>query len=120
MRGSPVTCVEEARAQMVGMDGAPSYFPDLGNGKIYTKRINEVGIAVVDEYVLVKPQEKQPEVKPETVAVPVPDTKALESRLSAIESKIALFESAYVSETDTTPLSAKKSKRPIETPTEVA
>ena len=120
LRGSPVTCVEEARAQMVGMDGAPSYFPDLGNGKIYTKRINEKGVAVVEEYAIVNPQEKQPEVKPETVAVPTPDTKALESRLSAIESRIALFESAYVSDTDTTPLSVKKGKRPIETLTEVA
>lgn len=33
LRGSPVTCVEDARAQMVGMDGAPSYFPDLVYGK---------------------------------------------------------------------------------------
>jgi len=37
LKGRPVSSLEEVRAAAVDFDGTISFFPDLANGKIYTK-----------------------------------------------------------------------------------
>lgn len=37
MKYFPVTSIEEARAAMIDVDGSMTVFPDVGNGRIYTK-----------------------------------------------------------------------------------
>jgi hypothetical protein len=58
LKGRPVASFEEARAAQIDLDGSISLFPDMGNKKIYTKRINPDGTATLDTYTLdVKPIE---------------------------------------------------------------
>lgn len=38
LKGRPVSGLEEVRAAAVDFDGTVSFFPDLANGKIYTKQ----------------------------------------------------------------------------------
>jgi len=37
LKGRPVSGLEEVRAAAIDFDGTVSFFPDLANGKIYTK-----------------------------------------------------------------------------------
>ena len=46
VKGRVVTGIEEARAAQVDLDGTPSYFPSLGEGKIYVKYIGMDGLPV--------------------------------------------------------------------------
>lgn len=52
IKGRPVSSFEEARVAQVDLDGSTFIFPDLGNKKIYTKRINADGTATLHSYVL--------------------------------------------------------------------
>ena len=52
LKGCPVSSFEEARVAQIDLDGSLSIFPDLGNQKIYTKRINPDGTAALQTYVL--------------------------------------------------------------------
>jgi hypothetical protein len=52
IKGRPVSSFEEARVAQVDLDGSVSFFPDLGNKKIYTKRINADGTAAIHTYSL--------------------------------------------------------------------
>lgn len=52
LKGRPVTSFEEARVAQVDLDGSISIFPDLGNKRIYTKRINADGTAALHTYIL--------------------------------------------------------------------
>lgn len=59
MKCYPVTSIEEARAAMVDVDGSVTVFPDIANGKIYTKAVDLNGMAVLQTYELkinVQPQ----------------------------------------------------------------
>ena len=49
--GKLVTSIEEARAQSIRLDGSISYFPDVGNHRIYTKQFNPDGSASFKVYV---------------------------------------------------------------------
>lgn len=63
LKGRPVTSLEEARVAQIDLDGSVTFFPDLGNKKIYTKRINIDGTASLQVYSLEVPtqvQEAQP------------------------------------------------------------
>lgn len=62
IKGRPVSSFEEARVAQVDLDGSVSFFPDLGNKKIYTKRINADGTAAVQTYSL---DNAVPEMTPE-------------------------------------------------------
>ena len=46
VKGRVVTGIEEARTAQVELDGTPSYFPSLGEGKIYVKYIGMDGLPV--------------------------------------------------------------------------
>lgn len=50
LKGRPVTGLEEVRAAAVDFDGTISFFPDLANGKIYTKQCNVDGTASLNMY----------------------------------------------------------------------
>lgn len=52
IKGRPVSSFEEARVAQVDLDGSTFIFPDLGNKKIYTKRINADGTATLHTYSL--------------------------------------------------------------------
>jgi hypothetical protein len=47
-----VSGLEEVRAAAVDFDGTVSFFPDLANGKIYTKQCNVDGTASLNMYEL--------------------------------------------------------------------
>lgn len=52
IKGRPVSSLEEARVAQIDLDGSVFIFPDLGNKKIYTKRINADGTATLQSYSL--------------------------------------------------------------------
>ena len=52
LKGRPVTSLEEARAAQIDFDGSVFFFPDIANGKIYTKQINLDGTATLLMYEL--------------------------------------------------------------------
>jgi hypothetical protein len=52
LKGRPVASFEEARVAQIDLDGSISIFPDLGNKRIYTKRINADGTAAIQTYIL--------------------------------------------------------------------
>ena len=52
LKGRPVSSLEEVRAAAVDFDGSVSFFPDLANGKIYTKQCNIDGTASLNMYEL--------------------------------------------------------------------
>ena len=49
-KGRPVSSKEEARAAQIDFDGSLWIFTDIGNGKIYTKQINNDGTATFKTY----------------------------------------------------------------------
>ena len=50
LKGRTVPGLEEVRAAAVDFDGTISFFPDLANGKIYTKQCNVDGTASLNMY----------------------------------------------------------------------
>ena len=50
----PVSSKDEARACQIDLDGSLWVFTDIGNGKIYTKQINNDGTAAFKTYAFVK------------------------------------------------------------------
>lgn len=60
LKGRPVSSFDEARVSIIDFDGSVFYFPDLANGKIYTKQINMDGTATTNIYTLTEaPVEQQ-------------------------------------------------------------
>lgn len=58
LKGRPVSSLEEVRAAAIDFDGSISFFPDLANGRIYTKQCNIDGTASLNMYELKEiPQE---------------------------------------------------------------
>jgi len=54
LKGRPVTSIEEVKAANVDFDGSLFIFPDVANGKIYTKKISLDGTAELNVYELGK------------------------------------------------------------------
>lgn len=54
LKGRPVTSVEEVRAAQIDFDGSVFIFPDIANGKIYTKQVMLDGTAQLRSYSLDK------------------------------------------------------------------
>lgn len=50
LKGRPVASLEEVKAAPIDFDGSIFYFPDLAQGKIYTKQINFDGTASLNMY----------------------------------------------------------------------
>jgi uncharacterized membrane protein YcaP (DUF421 family) len=45
LRGHPVSSLEEVKATSIEFDGSIFYFPDIANKRIYTKTVDNSGIA---------------------------------------------------------------------------
>lgn len=52
----PVSSKDEAKACQIDLDGSLWVFTDLGNGKIYTKQVNNDGTATFKTYVFTEDQ----------------------------------------------------------------
>ena len=50
----PVSSKEEARAFQIDLDGSLWVFTDLGNNKIYTKKVNNDGTATFNTYAFIE------------------------------------------------------------------
>ena len=68
VKGRVVTGIEEARAAQVDLDGTPSYFPSLGEGKIYVKYIGMDGLPVFQAFVVEQPKAQMQGVTLEALA----------------------------------------------------
>ena len=68
VKGRVVTGIEEARAAQVDLDGTPSYFPSLGEGKIYVKYIGMDGLPVFQSFIVEQPKPQMPGISLETLA----------------------------------------------------
>lgn len=56
LKCKPVSSREEARACQIDLDGSLWVFTDVGNGKIYTKQVNNDGTATFKTYVFTEDQ----------------------------------------------------------------
>lgn len=52
LRGHPVSSLEEVKATSIDFDGSIFYFPDIANKRIYTKTVDNAGIAQLNMYEL--------------------------------------------------------------------
>ena len=95
IKGRPVASLEEARVAQIDLDGSVFFFPDLGNGKIYTKKINADGTASLNVFTL--------DAVP---AEPVPAEYATKNELA--ELKATLEEMVAKLKPATTPAAAPK------------
>ena len=68
VKGRVVTGIEEARAAQVDLDGTPSYFPSLGEGKIYVKYIGMDGLPVFQTFIVEQPKPQIPGISLESLA----------------------------------------------------
>lgn len=68
VKGRVVTGIEEARAAQVDLDGTPSYFPSLGEGKIYVKYIGMDGLPVFQSFILEQPKPQMQGISLESLA----------------------------------------------------
>lgn len=58
LKGRVVTSIDEAKGAMIDLDGTPSFFTDLANGKIYVKYVTLNGTAALDTYSIQAPEVK--------------------------------------------------------------
>ena len=84
LKGRPVSSFEEARVAQIDLDGSLSIFPDLGNQKIYTKRINPDGTAALQTYVL----DSQPADAPNPEYVSQAEFAELKNTLESLVAKL--------------------------------
>lgn len=77
---------KEAEACSIPMDGSMVVFPDIANGRIYTKQINmNTGAGVFREYIFTEtPAEEKPAVAYATVA----QLETLSAELSALKKSL--------------------------------
>ena len=85
LRGRPVSSFEEARVAQIDLDGSVAFFPDLGNKRIYTKRINADGTAALQTYTL----DEQPVENTGTDYVSKKEFLELKQTLDAIVAKLS-------------------------------
>lgn len=96
IKGRPVSSLEEAKVAQVDLDGSISIFPDLGNKKIYTKRINADGTATLQTYSLdIAP------VQEESIYATKDEISELKATLEEILSKLKVSNSGVVTQTGT-------------------
>ena len=68
VKGRVVTGIEEARAAQVDLDGTPSYFPSLGEGKIYVKYIGMDGLPVFQSFIVEQQKSQMQGISLESLA----------------------------------------------------
>ena len=87
LKGRPVSSVEEARVAQIDLDGSMFFFPDFGNNKIYTKRINPDGTAAFGIYSLETPAAPSPTPEYATKAEVDEMRKMIEDTIAKFMSK---------------------------------
>ena len=85
LKGRPVSSYEEARVAQIDLDGSIAIFPDLGNKRIYTKRINADGTAALQTYIL---DEKVSEV-PHTEQISRDEFNELKAKLDSLITQLS-------------------------------
>lgn len=85
LKGRPVSSFEEARVAQIDLDGSVSIFPDLGNKRIYTKRINVDGTAAINTYTL----DEQPTESTSPEYATKEEISELKATLDAIMEKLS-------------------------------
>jgi hypothetical protein len=85
LKGRPVTSLEEARVAQIDLDGSITFFPDVGNKKIYTKRINADGTAALQTYTL---EEKVIEIS-HTEPITRDEFEELKKKLDALVAQLS-------------------------------
>ena len=97
LKGRPVSSFEEARVAQIDLDGSVSIFPDLGNKRIYTKRINIDGTASISTYTL----DEQPIETISSEYVSKEEFNELKQTLDAIVAKLSEVNSKPKANTQT-------------------
>lgn len=102
LKGRAVTSYDEAKAAMIDLDGSLHIFPDLANGKIYTKQINLDGTASLIEYRRVENKEK-------STSTPNVDINAVVAYLGALGDKVGAIYDRMFGEVNTNVTAVNKS-----------
>lgn len=79
----PVTCLEEAKAARIALDGSMSVFVNIQDGEIYTKQLDNNGLADLKLYRRIQNVAQQ-----NVQYVPVQDFNALTEKVKMLESHL--------------------------------
>ena len=82
-RLSYVTCIDEAKAAQIPLDGSITAFVNVQNGEIYTKQLDNNGLADLKLYRRVQNVAQQ-----NVQYVPVQDFNALTEKVKMLESRL--------------------------------
>lgn len=82
-RLSYVTCIDEAKAAQIPLDGSITVFVNVQNGEIYTKQLDNNGLADLKLYRRVQNVAQQ-----NVQYVPVQDFNALTEKVKMLESRL--------------------------------
>lgn len=78
-----VTCIDEAKAAQIPLDGSITVFVNVQNGEIYTKQLDNNGLADLKLY-----RRIQNVVQQNVQYVPVQDFNALTEKVKMLESRL--------------------------------
>lgn len=82
-RLSYVTCIDEAKAAQIPLDGSITVFVNVQNGEIYTKQLDNNGLADLKLYRRIQNVAQQ-----NVQYVPVQDFNALTEKIKMLESRL--------------------------------
>lgn len=82
-RLSYVTCIDEAKAAQIPLDGSITVFVNVQNGEIYTKQLDNNGLADLKLYRRIQNVAQQ-----NVQYVPVQDFNALTEKVKMLESRL--------------------------------
>lgn len=82
-RLSYVTCIDEAKAVQIPLDGSVTVFVNVQNGEIYTKQLDNNGLADLKLYRRIQNVAQQ-----NVQYVPVQDFNALTEKVKMLESRL--------------------------------
>lgn len=82
-RLSYVTCIDEAKAAQIPLDGSITVFVNVQNGEIYTKQLDNNGLADLKLYRRIQNVSQQ-----NVQYVPVQDFNALTEKVKMLESRL--------------------------------
>lgn len=102
IKGRPVTCLDEAKASMIDLDGSVFVFPDLSNGKIYTKQIGNDGLPMFNIYTRVLESSNLIPDKSydnDNINLLTDKIKALEVKIELLEKVVLNYESNAANDT---------------------
>lgn len=84
LKGKLVTSLEEVKGTSADFDGSLNIFPNIGNNRIYTKQINNDGIAIIKTYVLSENDDPVTNVS----NINTGDLEMIKARLQSIEDEL--------------------------------